>query len=76
MQREVEAVISLRIPWDCRHFWAISASEAGTDLENLKQADGWASLEMPSRYIQRHHIANERVKLGGKKESVLFTRIV
>ncbi len=30
---------------DCRHFWATSASEAGTDLENLKQAGGWASLE-------------------------------
>jgi len=50
-------------PHDCRHFWASSASEAGTDLENLKQAGGWASLDMPSRYIQRRHIANEQVKL-------------
>ncbi len=50
-------------PHDCRHFWASSASEAGTDLENLKQAGGWASLDMPSRYIQRGHIANEQVKL-------------
>jgi integrase len=50
-------------PHDCRHFWATSASEAGTDLENLKQAGGWASLDMPSRYIQRRHIANEQVKL-------------
>src|SRR5712692_10405877 len=40
-------------PHDCRHFWATSASEAGTDLENLKQAGGWASLDMPSRYIKR-----------------------
>jgi integrase len=51
-------------PHDCRHFWATSASEAGTDLENLKQAGGWASLDMPSRYIKRRHIANEQVKLS------------
>lgn len=51
-------------PHDCRHFWATSASEAGTDLENLKQARGWASLEMPSRYIKRRYIANEYVKLA------------
>ena len=50
-------------PHDCRHFWATSASEAGTDLEQLKQAGGWASLEMPSRYIKRRAIANERIKL-------------
>lgn len=51
-------------PHDCRHFWATSASEAGTDLESLQQAGGWASLEMPSRYIKRQHIANEQVKLA------------
>ena len=51
-------------PHDCRHFWATSASEAGTDLENLKQAGGWASLDMPSRYIKRRRIANEQVKLS------------
>ena len=51
-------------PHDCRHFWATSASEAGTDLENLKQAGGWASLEMPSRYIKRRAIANEKVQLA------------
>jgi len=51
-------------PHDCRHFWATSASEAGTDLENLKQAGGWSSLEMPSRYIKRRMIANEHVKLA------------
>ncbi len=50
-------------PHDCRHFWATSASEAGTDLEQLKQAGGWTSLEMPSRYIKRRAIANERIKL-------------
>lgn len=51
-------------PHDCRHFWASSASEAGTDLENLKQAGGWSSLEMPSRYIKKRHIANEKVALA------------
>ncbi|HEY4389548.1 MAG TPA: site-specific integrase [Ktedonobacteraceae bacterium] len=51
-------------PHDCRHFWATSASEAGTDLENLKQAGGWSSLEMPSRYIKGREIANEQVKLS------------
>ena len=51
-------------PHDCRHFWASSASEAGTDLENLKQAGGWSSLEMPSRYIKKRHIANEKVSLA------------
>lgn len=50
-------------PHDCRHFWATSAAEAGTDLASLKQAGGWASLEMPLRYIKEQEIANERIKL-------------
>jgi integrase len=50
-------------PHDCRHFWAWSAVEAGTDLESLKQAGGWASLDMPSRYIKRREVANEKVRL-------------
>jgi integrase len=51
-------------PHDCRHFWATSATEAGTDLESLKQAGGWASLEMPLQYIKERDIANERIKLA------------
>ncbi len=51
-------------PHDCRHFWAWSAAEAGTDLESLKQAGGWASLDMPSRYIKRREVANEKVRLS------------
>lgn len=51
-------------PHDCRHFWATSAAEAGTELVSLKQAGGWASLEMPLRYIKEREIANERVKLA------------
>lgn len=38
-------------PHDCRHFWATSATETDTDLESLKQAGGWTSLEMPLHYI-------------------------
>jgi integrase len=51
-------------PHDLRHFWATSAARAETDLEALKQAGGWASLEMPLRYIKEREIANERVKLA------------
>ena len=51
-------------PHDCRHFWASSAASAGTDLESLKQAGGWASLEMALRYIKEREIANEGVKLA------------
>lgn len=51
-------------PHDLRHFWATSATEAGTDLESLKQAGGWSSLEMPLRYIKEREVANERVKLA------------
>ncbi len=51
-------------PHDCRHFWASSATEAGTDLESLKQAGGWSSLEMALRYIKEREIANENVKLA------------
>jgi integrase len=51
-------------PHDLRHFWATSATMAGTDLESLKQAGGWASLDMPLRYIKERDIANENVKLA------------
>lgn len=51
-------------PHDLRHFGATSATEAGTDLESLKQAGGWSSLEMPLHYIKERDIANERVKLA------------
>lgn len=57
----IELILS---PHDLRHFWATSASQAGTDLESLKQAGGWSSLDMPLRYIKEREIANERVKLS------------
>ena len=56
-------------PHDLRHFWATSATEAGTDLESLKQAGGWSSLEMALRYIKEREIAHEKVKLAHEQVS-------
>jgi integrase len=50
-------------PHDLRHTWAERAARAGTPLEALREAGGWASLEMPLRYIKAATIANEGVKL-------------
>ena len=49
---------------DCRHSWATRAVAAGTDAFSLRDAGGWASLAMPSRYVESAAVANERVKLG------------
>ena len=49
---------------DLRHTWATRAANAGTPLEVLQQAGGWASLAMPAHYIKEGQIANERVKLA------------
>jgi integrase len=48
---------------DCRHSWATRAVAAGTDAFALRDAGGWSSLAMPSRYVEAAAIANERVKL-------------
>jgi integrase len=48
---------------DCRHSWATRAVAAGTDAFSLRDAGGWASLDMPSRYVEAATVANERVKL-------------
>jgi integrase len=50
-------------PHDLRHYWASAAIAGGTDLLALQEAGGWASLDMPRRYVERAKIANERVKL-------------
>ncbi len=42
-------------PHDCRHFWAESAAQAGTDLESLKQAGGWVG--QPGHAIALHQAA-------------------
>ena len=49
---------------DCRHSWATRAVAAGTDAFALRDAGGWASLAMPSRYVAAAAISNERVKLA------------
>lgn len=48
---------------DCRHYWASRAATMGTDAFALRDAGGWNSLAMPSRYVEAATIANERVKL-------------
>ena len=48
---------------DCRHYWATRAATMGTDSFALRDAGGWNSLAMPSRYVEAATIANERVKL-------------
>lgn len=50
-------------PHDCRHYWASAAITGGTDLLARQESDGWASLAMLRRHVERARIANERVKL-------------
>ncbi len=54
-------------PHDCRHYWASLAAESATDPFALQEAGGWASLEMPRRYVERQRVANANLRLGGRK---------
>lgn len=45
-------------PHDCRHHWATYWANK-VDLLRLQEAGGWASLEMPRRYVERAKIAND-----------------
>jgi len=47
---------------DCRHYWATDAARNGTDAFALRDAGGWSSLAMPSRYVEGAAIANEGLK--------------
>lgn len=49
---------------DCRHYWATQAARHKTDPFALRDAGGWSSLAMPSRYVEAAKIANEGVKLS------------
>lgn len=49
---------------DLRHGWATRAAKGGTDAFALRDAGGWSSLVMPSRYVEDSAISNERVKLA------------
>jgi integrase len=48
---------------DCRHYWATQAAKNGTNAFRLRDAGGWSSLAMPSRYVEAAAIANEGVIL-------------
>lgn len=52
---------------DCRHYWATRAATEGTDAFALRDAGGWSSLAMPSRYVDAATVANKRVKGFGLK---------
>lgn len=45
-------------PHDLRHYWATYWA-GRTELFRLQEAGGWSSLEMPRRYTDRAHVANE-----------------
>ena len=47
---------------DLRHHWASWAVSQGTDAFALRDAGGWNSLAMPSRYVEAATVANERVR--------------
>jgi integrase len=49
---------------DCRHSWATQAARAGTPIDRLQDAGGWASPSMPLRYVEAAAIANQGVRLG------------
>ena len=49
---------------DLRHSWATRAARNKTDAFDLRDAGGWNSLAMPSRYVEAAKIANEGVQLG------------
>lgn len=49
---------------DCRHYWATTAARHGTDAFVLRDAGGWTSIAMPSRYVEGQQVANEGVQLG------------
>ena len=48
---------------DCRHYWATDAARNGTDAFILRDAGGWSSLAMPSRYVEAARVANQGVRL-------------
>jgi integrase len=50
-------------PHDCRHYWATDAAANGSSGFSLRDAGGWTSMAMPSRYVAAAEIANEGIKL-------------
>lgn len=50
-------------PHDGRHYWATEAAANKTDVFSLRDAGGWSSIAMPSRYVEAAAVANEGVIL-------------
>jgi integrase len=50
-------------PHDLRHTWATRAARGKSDPFALRDAGGWSSLSMPSRYVQSSEVANTRIAL-------------
>lgn len=48
---------------DCRHYWASRAAKNKTSPFALRDAGGWNTLAMPSRYVAESDISNEDVIL-------------
>lgn len=48
-------------PYDLCHYWATQAIQRGTDPFALKQAGGWNSMSIVSRYVDENEIANDGV---------------
>lgn len=73
--RERVAILGERIgipglsPHDLRHTWATRAARAGSDPFALRDAGGWSSLGMPSRYVKSSEVANVRITLGEEPTS-------
>jgi integrase len=71
--RERVAILGERIgvgdlsPHDLRHTWATRAARGSSDPFALRDAGGWSSLSMPSRYVQSNAVANERIALDGEE---------
>lgn len=67
--RERVAILGERIgisglsPHDLRHTWATRAARGKSDPFALRDAGGWSSLAMPSRYVESSQMANERIRL-------------
>lgn len=49
-------------PHDLRHTWATRAARGRSDPFALRDAGGWSSLDMPARYVESSHVANERIE--------------
>lgn len=45
-------------PHDCRHYWATYWADKVSPFR-LQEAGGWASLDMPRRYVEAAAVANE-----------------